>query len=94
MDKDLRNSIVCFSVVIVILAWFFLFVRETKSRYCGVVNEMYRTSAGYKVREQPRIIFYNDSLKRNINIQVSYNTYSNTKIGEFVCFGLYKHNLD
>lgn len=94
MDKDLRNAIICF--LIVILGWivFWFSVKDDEKMYCGIVIEKYRVLAGYKVKEQPRIVFYNDSLKRNIDVKVSYDTYSNTKVRESVCFHLRELHFD
>lgn len=53
--------------------------------YCGNVTRLYLVETKYP---QPRVVFYNDSLQRNIDIEVSFNTYSNMKEGQMVCFKL------
>lgn len=96
MQKDDKYWIIglILWLVVIIGSLSFLWYDNRKTKYCGVVLDMYSTSAGYKVREKPRIVFYSDSLKRNINIRVSYSTYSNTRVGEHVCFNLGKTNFD
>lgn len=62
--------------------------------YCGKVVDKYRTSAGYKVYEEKHVVFFSDSLKRNIDIQVTDNCYANTNKDEIVCFTLHKHQVE
>lgn len=64
-----------------------------KNLYCGKVVEKFRTDAGYKSSAQAHVVFYNDNLKRNIDVQVTWNTYANTYIGQNVCFELLKYQV-
>lgn len=55
-----------------------------KDRYCGKVTEKYllhKNNGGVY-----NIIFYCDSLHKNINVSVTSSTYVNTNVGETVCF--------
>ena len=61
--------------------------------YSGPIVDMYQTSAGYKVKGQNHVIFYNDSLKRNIDVIVTDNCYANCKKGEWVGFDLMNFQL-
>ena len=65
-----------------------------KTEYCGIITKKFKSSAGYKVREKSYIIFYNDSLKRNIVVNVNYTTYYNSKISDNICFNLRKIDLE
>lgn len=61
--------------------------------YCGKVIEKFRTDAGYKSSPEAHVVFYNDSLKRNIDVQVTWNAYANTYIGQNVCFKLKNYQI-
>ncbi len=68
---------------------------NTRERlYCGKVVRVYMTPAGYKVTPEKRVVFYNDSLKRNIDVKVTFQTYSNTKVGQRICFDLNRMELE
>lgn len=62
--------------------------------YCGKVTKLYETAAGYKVASEKHIIFYNDSLKRNIDVEVTNNVYANTTENENICFYLTEYDLN
>jgi hypothetical protein len=66
---------------------------EEPKSYCGKVIEKYRTDAGYKSSPQWHIVYYCDSLKKNIDVQVTPNTYANIYIGKYTCFNLVKFQL-
>jgi len=65
-----------------------------ETQYCGKVVKVYMTSAGYKVSSENHIVFYNDSLKRNVDVRVTNQTYVNTKEGQFICFDLNRMQLE
>jgi hypothetical protein len=62
--------------------------RNREVQYCGKVVKVYMTSAGYKVPVTRHIVFYNDSLKRNIDVRVTTQTFVNIVEGQRVCFDL------
>jgi hypothetical protein len=64
-------------------------VEQTK--YCGPVIEKYRLSGGYKTSPECHVIFYSPELKRNIDVEVTFNTYANIK--DSVCFLLTEPQL-
>lgn len=70
------------------------FITDTEERYCGKVINIYKDEAGYKVSSQRHIVFYNDSLKRNVDVRVSNQQYVNTVIGQRICFDLKKWQLE
>jgi hypothetical protein len=61
--------------------------------YCGKVTDKYRTTAGYKTSEEKHIVFFSDSLKRKVDIQVTDNCYANTELKETVCFTLREYQV-
>lgn len=65
--------------------------------YCGKVIKMFTTDPYQSGKShydgKAHIVFYNDSLRRNIFVTVSWNIYANTNIGEDICFKLSKNNL-
>lgn len=64
---------------------------EKDKVYCGKVKEkylMHKNNGGTH-----NIVFYSDSLKRNINVSVGTGTYFNTNEGETVCFSLSGYQL-
>jgi hypothetical protein len=69
-------------------------IDSKETRYCGKVVKVYMTGAGYKVHSEKRVVFYSDSLKRNIDVRVNFQTFSNTKIDEYVCFYLNERQLN
>lgn len=62
--------------------------------YCGIVSNKFQTSAGYKVQEKAFVVFYNEELRRNIAVEVTWNCYVNTEIGKNVCFTLTEFQLN
>lgn len=76
--------------ILILLVTLLLFVScDTKTyKICGKVNEKFRTGAGYKSRPEAHIVFYSDSLKRNLDVEVSFNTYVNIQVNDNVCFVL------
>lgn len=61
---------------------------------CGKVVKVYQTPAGYKVQPTNHIVFYNNALKRNIDVKITYNSYANMYVNKFVCFDLNKNQLE
>lgn len=62
-------------------------------RYCGVVIEKYRTDAGYKSRPEAHVVFYCESLRRNVDVEVTFNCYANVNVNNNVCFRLSEYDL-
>ena len=96
MSKGLRGWVILLSVSGVILTSFItlVVVVNKETRYCGKVVKCYMTSAGYKVHPKRFVVFYNDSLKRNIDVKVNRQTYANTTKGQNVCFNLNNKQLN
>jgi hypothetical protein len=65
-----------------------------ETQYCGPVVEKFMTPVGHRSPAEPHVIFYNDSLKRSIDVRVSWNTYANVDVGAFVCFALSEWELN
>lgn len=55
---------------------------------------VYMTGGGYKVQSQTRVVFYCDSIHRNIDVMVNFQTFSNVQAGDSVCFELSKIDLE
>lgn len=72
----------------------FGFDNTKEMKYCGMVTKCYMTNAGYKVSSKKHIVFYNDLLKRNIDVIVTNNTYANIVEGQIVCFNLNRMQLE
>lgn len=80
--------------LILILSLVFLFSSCNEERlYCGEITDLYLAGSGSKGREEPHVVFFSDSLQRNIHIQPSWNTYHNLKLKQTVCFKLNEFDL-
>lgn len=62
--------------------------------YSGTVVDKFRTDAGYKSSPEAHVVFYCDSLHRNIDVKVTWNCYANTSIGERITFTLMERQLN
>jgi len=71
-------------IIISITGYNALKLDNSKKLYCGNVVEKFIIPI--KSSSDPHIVFYSDSLKRNIDVIVNFNTYANEQIGETVCF--------
>lgn len=72
-----------------------LFCSCNKERvYCGNVVERFTLGGGYKVQPEAHIVIYNDSLRRNVDVTTTWNTYVNAQIGDRVCFELGEYDLN
>lgn len=67
---------------------------EKEAKYCGKVVSKFKTDAGYKVSAHPHVQFYCDSLKRNVDVEVTWNCYANAFVGKEVCFLLRSDQLE
>ncbi len=77
--------------LLMVLSFGIHFYNEGKEKsYCGKVIAKYSTDAGYKIYPTKHVVFYSNTLLKNIDIEVTDNTYWNTNIGEIVCFNLNK----
>ena len=94
IEKILFNIVISLNViggVIFVISG----INNTKeTQYCGKVVRVYMTPAGYKVHPEKRVVFYCDSLKRNVDVKVTFQTYSNTKEGQRICFDLNRMQLE
>lgn len=72
----------------------FVIEQNKETQYCGKVVSLYMTTAGYKVSSSKHIVFYNDSLKRNIDVKVTNQTYANVVKGQRICFDLNEMQLE
>ncbi len=67
-------------------------IKTTEKTYCGPVVERFMEPA-YKSSTKAHVVFYNQELRCNINVNVSWNTYANTSLGKDVCFVLDENDL-
>ena len=59
--------------------------------YCGTVMDKYlihKNNGGTH-----NIVFNSDSLKRNVSVSVTSNSYVNTIVGERVCYMLFDYQI-
>ena len=96
---ELKNKILLISIFVLIGYGLYRFVKfgfdNTREKsYCGKVIKCYITPAGYKVSPSRHVVFYNDSLKRNIDVRVTNQQFVNTKEGEYICFDLNRMQLE
>lgn len=95
--KKLYN-ISTYMIFISCIVFFFLIKnvvdRSQKKEYCGKVVKVYMVAAGYKVSANRHVVFYNDVLKRNIDVKVTNQTYVNVLEGQIVCFNLDRIQLE
>lgn len=75
----------------IIMLLLFSCIKEDK--YCGTIIEKYRSPAGYKIHSKPHVVFYSDSLKRNVDVTVTDNTYVNSYVGKRICFQLSEYQI-
>lgn len=88
MDKE--SKIVAL-VIIGILAIFGIIIWATLPKVYsihGPVVNKFVVGPGYKVSSEAHIVIYSDSLKRNIDIDVTWNTYANAEMGKVLYFNL------
>jgi len=94
-----KQNILIVAIILLIGYGLFRFVKlgfdnTREVRYCGKVVKVYMTTAGYKVSPTRHIVFYNDSLKRNIDVRVTNQTFVNIVEGQRVCFDLNRMQLE
>lgn len=65
----------------------------TEKNYCGTVVKTFRTDAGYKSMPEAHVVFHSDSLNKNIDVQVTWNTFANVEEGDPICFKLKGRDL-
>jgi hypothetical protein len=66
--------------------------RKTET-YCGKVVDTYALQTGYRGRAERYVVFYNTTIKRNIEVMVTNQTFVNISKGQPVCFELTKQQL-
>lgn len=104
-----KGDYIGFTIILALLAgiiWFLVVMNnndsewnDKKYRISGkVVNiflpvTSYHSKSGYYVDSDPHIVVYSDSLKRNVDIQVTWNCYVNMYVGKQVLFLLSKRDL-
>lgn len=81
-------------ILTILVCSILLFGCVDKQRYCGNVVQTFRTDAGYKSSPEAHVIFYCDSLKRNVDVEVTWNCYANSQVGKRICFQLYETDLN
>ena len=79
--------------LLISLSIVFLSCKPEEHKVCGRTIEIYRTNAGYKSNPEAHVVFYSDSLQRNVDVEVSFNTYANIKVNQEVCFMLNEYDL-
>ena len=57
-------------------------------KFCGKVVDKYIIPPGYREYTERHIIFYNDSLHKNLDVTVSKGDYANIYINDNVCLNL------
>jgi hypothetical protein len=65
-----------------------------EENYTGKCVDKFRTDAGYKSAPSAHIVFYCNELKRNVDVSVTWNSYTNIKVGDNVSFELSDCVLD
>ena len=60
----------------------------SKTEYRGKITQMYK-QAGYRGEVDNHVVFYSDSLKRNIDVVVTDNEYVNLVVGQSYSKKLY-----
>ena len=93
------KKIVISIVAIFIFIYFgliFNIIRKSviKHKYCGTIVHLYETPAGYKVYPEKHVVFYCDSLKRNVDVNVTNQCYCNSWVNKDVCFELSQEKLE
>lgn len=63
-------------------------------RITGTVVEKFRTNAAYKRSAEAHVVIFSDSLRRNIDIEVTWNCYANMYTGKKVVFNLREGHLN
>ena len=78
-------------ILLVLISVISLSSCQKKNLYCGPIVEKYllhKNNGGVY-----NIVFYNDSVKENINVTVTASTYVNSKVKQNVCFYLFPFHL-
>lgn len=83
------SMVLIFSIII---PGYLTYENNKETQYCGNVVDVYMTQSHYGVTRH--VVFYCDSLKRNIDVRVTNQQYVNTKIGQKICFDLNKNQLE
>lgn len=94
--KKYSEGIICISIITgatLIFAFVIIFCQPKEYKIHGPVIERFATGAGYKVQPQAHIIIHSDSLQRNIDIEVTWNTYANAQIGKVLWFDLTEREM-
>lgn len=98
IKKYALTMIGCMLLLLCLFGVFKLFQEISRlnktATYCGTVVEKFRTDAGYKSSPQAHIVFYCDSLHRNVDVQVTWNCYANVETGKSVCFELRNRDIE
>lgn len=87
-------TILSIVVIFIIFCGKAAYETEKREQYCGIIVKTYMTNAGYKVQPTRHVVFYNNKLKRNIDVQVNNQTFVNVVEQQNVCFNLNKHQLN
>lgn len=93
---DLLKGILIVLAVVAGLGLFYagvVAIEPDEHLYCGRVVEKFRTDAGYKSHSEAHVVFYCDSIKKNIDVETSFNCYANVAVGQEVCFGLTDYQI-
>lgn len=95
-NKETFIMTIIATLIVIILFYIMLYSikKHKETLYCGKVVKTYITPAGYKVYPERRVVFYCDSLKRNIDVKVTVQQFANTNIGEIICFELDERQLE
>jgi len=91
------NYIILIAVIVFgFISYPIVIENNTTKRYCGKVIKCYiqNASVEYSSHSEKHLIFYNDSLHRNIDVVVNNQIFANKFIGDNVCFELTKNELN
>lgn len=78
-------------IILAIIAISFVSCRKEKT-YCGKITQKYllhKNNGGVY-----NIVFFCDSLHKNVNVSVTADCYVNSKEGENTCFTLYENQVN
>ena len=97
MDKTLKFTLTVMSLIILTsIVYLINEIRDNENSrrlYCGKVVQSFISNAGYDRYDKPYVVFYSDSLKKNIAVQTSWQTFVNKKPGDTICFNLSNKDL-
>lgn len=94
-----KQNILITAFIVLAICGIYMFIKtaidNTKEvQYCGKVVKVYMTPAGYRVYPSMHVVFYCDSLNKNIDVRVTNQQFVNTIVGHQICFELNRMQLE